>query len=267
MLEQSVRVEDLNVLLVEPSAAQRRIIISEMQAAGVRKIDGIANGSDALAAIRLRAPDLVASAMYLQDMTGAELLTAMRQQSVATDDIPFMLVSSERYPGNLEPVRQAGVMAILPKPFRPRDLQTALVNALDFVEPRRLELDYADVEDIRVLVVDDSALSRRFLLQTFAQLGLERITEAANGAEAVRALGEQRFDLVVTDYNMPQMDGQRLVEYIRNESDDPTVPVFMVTCERDSVRLGSIRQSGVSALCDKPFDMQTVRSILSRLLN
>ncbi|MCP1676240.1 two-component system chemotaxis response regulator CheY [Natronocella acetinitrilica] len=262
----SPNLHELNILLAEPSSTQRRIIIQHLREAGVTHIDDAATVDDAITRARINPPDLVASAMYFDDRTGTDLLVELRRDP-RLGDVPFMLVSSERHPHNLEGIRQSGVMAILPKPFRAHELRLALDNTLSYLEPRRLELDHADVEDVRVLIVDDSALSRRFLRNTLGQMGVEQLVEADNGASAVERLQEQSFDLVVTDYNMPEMDGERLVEYIRNHGSDPTVPVLMVTCERDSARLGSIRQSGVSALCDKPFDMDTVRGILHRLLN
>ena len=265
-LDQGISIEDLTILLVEPSAAQRRIIINHLEAMGIDKVDGVATGEEALTHMERHPPDLVASAMYFDDMTGSELVTRMRGlESLA--DIPFMLVSSEQHPHNLEPVRQAGVIAILPKPFHVDALRTALENTVGLVEPRPLELTFSDVEELKVLIVDDSALSRRFLRTTFAQMGLESIAEAATGTEAVAQLCDRDFDLIVTDYNMPEMDGQALVEHIRQGGTHANVPILMVTCEQDAARLANVRKAGVSALCDKPFNMDTVREHLARLID
>ena len=265
-MDQGISIEDLTILLVEPSAAQRRIILNHLEAMGIDKVDGVAAGEEALTHMERHPPDLVASAMYFDDMTGSELVMRMRA-SDSLADIPFMLVSSEQHPHNLEPVRQAGVMAILPKPFHVDALRTALENTVGLVEPRPLELHFSDVEELEVLIVDDSPLSRRFLRTTFAQMGLESITEAATGTEAVTQLGDRDFDLIVTDYNMPEMDGRALVEYIRQGGTHANVPILMVTCEQDAARLANVRKAGVSALCDKPFNMDTVREHLARLID
>lgn len=265
-MEHGIGIEDLTILLVEPSGAQRRIILNHLQSMGISKVDGAASGQDALARMQRHPPDLVASAMYFEDMTGSDLVVRMRETEELAD-IPFMLVSSEQHPHNLEPVRQAGVIAMLPKPFHVDALRTALENTIGLIEPQRLELSFSDVEDLEILLVDDSPMSRRFLRSTFAQMGVERITEAATGTEAVQHLSEQTFDAVVTDYNMPEMDGRALVEYIRQESSHANVPVLMVTCEQDAARLANVRQAGVSALCDKPFNMDTVREHLARLID
>ena len=75
------------------------------------------------------------------------------------------------------------------------------------------------------------------------------------------------FDLIVTDYNMPQINGKELTEYIRNSSEHSHLPVLMVTSEANDTHLSNIAQSGVNAMCDKPFEPHTVRKLLYQLLD
>ncbi|KAB7619550.1 response regulator [Alkalilimnicola sp. S0819] len=258
--------QDLHILLVEPSLPQSRIILRHLRSMGLDKIDHVVTGAQALEHMGLHPPDLVVSAMYYEDMTGVELITAMRTRE-ALADTPFMLISSETHPHNLEPVRQAGVLAILPKPFVVEDLRVALHTTLDYIEPDRLELDQVDVEDLRVLVVDDSSFSLRHIRHLLAQMGIEQISEAHNGIEAAEQIRDEIFDLVITDYNMPEMDGQELVNYVRHASDQPELPMLMVTSERSEARLAAVRQAGVSAICDKPFNTVNLRELITRLLS
>ena len=90
---------------------------------------------------------------------------------------------------------------------------------------------------------------------------------ATDGQHAVDMLTEQYFDLVVTDYNMPNMDGRELVDHIRNVSSQASVPVLMVTSEENENRLAAVQQSGVSAICDKPFGVDTVRSLVQQIFS
>jgi two-component system chemotaxis response regulator CheY len=178
-----------------------------------------------------------------------------------------MLISSERNTQNLEPIRQAGVLAILRKPFGLEDLRKALYASLDFIAPDRLELDDLEPEDLHILVVDDSRMALRHIVHTLQQMGIERITQARNGREAAELIRDQHFDLVFTDYNMPEMDGEQLAHYIRQVSDQPDIPIVMVTSERDESRLASVQQAGVSALLDKPFQIDVVRELIHRILS
>ena len=97
-------------------------------------------------------------------------------------------------------------------------------------------------------------------------LGLLRITEAVDGSEAIELLKENMFDLVVTDYNMPEVDGKELTKYIRNESGQSHLPILMVTSESNDTHLSNILTEGVTAMCDKPFEPHNVKQILYRIL-
>lgn len=258
-------VGQLDVLLVEPSTTQHRIIkeyLLEMGATGIRRVE---NGGQALAAIDTRPPDLVISAMHLADMTGTELLQTLRD-SEGTLDLPFMLISSETAIRYLEPLRQAGVIAILPKPFDQQQLHASLNAVLDFLEPEPLELSSFAADELKVLIVDDSFTSRHIVRQMLERLGVEQFAEAEDGKQALQMINEEFFDLVVTDYNMPEMDGEQLSQLIRNQSTQPSIPVLMVTSETDQGRLAGIRQSGVSAVFDKPLSVDTLRRALQRIL-
>jgi two-component system chemotaxis response regulator CheY len=124
----------------------------------------------------------------------------------------------------------------------------------------------ADLEGLRVLVVDDSVASRHHLRRLLEQLGIEQIVEAADGKQAVSVLQESMFDLVITDYNMPEMDGRELTEYIRTESWQAEVPILMVTSEQNMGRLAAVERAGVSAICDKPFEASSIRRLISDAL-
>lgn len=256
---------DISVLLVEPSSAQGRVIERYLRQLGVASRTTLANMAEALDEMRAAPPDLVISSMYLPDGTGTELVQAMRGDP-ALADVPFMLISSETHYRYLEPIRQAGVIALLPKPFALEQLRAGLQATLDYLDPGELESrDFAS-EDINALVVDDSSTARRHIARVLGNMGIERITTAENGVEALQRIAEQYFDLVVTDYNMPQMDGRELVEQIRQASGQASVPVLMVSSESDDSRLAAVQNAGVSAICDKPFDAATVKQLLEGML-
>jgi two-component system chemotaxis response regulator CheY len=260
-----LKIEDLSILMVEPSLAQSKIIISRLKEAGVKSVENCHSISSALERLNGFLPDLVVSAMYFPEGTGTDLVTAMRSDP-RLETIPFMLVSSEEKFEYLDPIKQAGVVAILPKPFDGADLKKALISTLDFIEQDDLELDNFDIRDVRILLVDDSNMARRHIGRVLANLGAVRITEAANGRDAIELMQNNEFDLVVTDYNMPVLDGEGLLKYIRTESSQSYVPVIMVTSERNQASLASIRQQGVSAMCDKPFDAAHVKGLFRQLL-
>ncbi|HEC60153.1 hypothetical protein LCGC14_1271990 [marine sediment metagenome] len=262
----SMNLSDLSILLIEPSATQRKIILAHLIEEGVSKIDGVETGKAALDLLQNYMPDLIISSMYLSDMTATELLDTIRA-SESLETINFMLVSSETRFKALEPIRQAGVVAILPKPFNHADLRRALRTTIDYIDPEEMELESYDITELSVLLVDDSLTARNHLQRVLNSLGIQNIQTASNGVEAVQILSGAEFDLIVTDLNMPEMDGQQLTEFVRNEMGNTYVPILMVTSEENETRLGHVQQAGVSAVCDKPFEPQSIREILYRVLD
>jgi two-component system chemotaxis response regulator CheY len=258
-------IQQLEVLLVEPSSTQHKIIEGYLAALGAPGIRWAQDGEAALALMQTNIPDLVISTMHLPDMTGTELVQRMRADERLLD-VAFMLISSETGIRYLEPLRQAGVVAMLPKPCTQDQLRASLFAALEFLEPEPLELDHITPEEMNVLIVDDSFTSRRIIRQMLEKMGIEKISEAENGKQAVEHIEQEFFDLIVTDYNMPEMDGEQLSQFIRKESSQQSVPVLMVTSETDKTRLAGVEQSGVSAIFDKPFNVDTLRTTIQRLL-
>ncbi|MFT7414144.1 MAG: two-component system chemotaxis response regulator CheY [Methylophagaceae bacterium] len=262
----SINLSDLSILLIEPSAMQRKVILTHLVEEGVSKNDGVGTGQAALALLKNYEPDLIISSMYLPDMTATELLGTIRATE-SLKEINFMLVSSETSFKALDPIRQAGVVAILPKPFNHADLRRALRTTVDYIDPEEMELENYDITELKVLLVDDSVTARNHIKRVLNSLGIQNIQTASNGVEAVEILSRAEFDLIVTDLNMPEMDGQQLTEFVRNDMGNTYVPILMVTSEHDQARLGHVQQAGVSAVCDKPFEPQSIREVLYRVLD
>ena len=263
---QRLQISDLNILLIEPSDTQRKIITSLLIKENVAEIDAVSDISSAKNSLKSHGPDLVVSAMYFADGTAIDVLKFIKEDPELAS-IPFMLVSSETKNSKLEEYKQAGISAILPKPFKPEHLKKALKASLDLINEDEIELDYFDITEIRVLLVDDSLLARGHIRRTLEKMGVKNFKEAENGAMATTLVKEHEFDIVVTDYNMPEMDGRELSEFIRFNPDTAHIPIIMVTSESaDSLHMSNIQQTGVNALCDKPFEPSMVKKMIVSLL-
>ncbi|REL32502.1 response regulator [Thalassotalea euphylliae] len=256
---------ELSILLIEPSDTQRKIIVGELEKAGITQITTANNVAESIAIVDRHPPDLITSAMYFDDGTALDVLKHIKTSDKHAD-IAFMLVSSEYKKESLEEFKQSGVVALLPKPFTPEHLSAAINTTIDLLSPDEMELDYFDVNDIRVLLVDDSTLARNHIRRVLNNLGLQKVTEAEDGKQAIGILEDNMFDIVVTDYNMPEVDGRELTKYIREQSQQSHLPVLMVTSESSETHLANIEQDGVNALCDKPFEPQFVKQLLFQLL-
>ena len=119
---------------------------------------------------------------------------------------------------------------------------------------------------IRVLVVEDSPGMRAFVRATLEEDGSFNVTEAANGFEALRLLPRERYDLVVTDINMPDIHGLELLSFMRKSDVHATTPVIIVSTEaaqRDRERGMAL---GANAYLTKPFEPEALRATAHRVV-
>jgi CheY-like chemotaxis protein len=250
----------LKVLLVEPSRTQSVIIRKYLQAQGVQHTFAVASGQEALKVVRSEPLDAILSALHLPDMTGVELAQRLRAESKAAEP-GFVLISSEAESSEAGTLSKCGNAVHLRKPFTPEQL----VEALRLVSDHNTPCLSTAKGKLRVLIVDDSAAARVHLRGVLTGLGLAQFVEAADGAQAVAAVARQAFDLIVTDYNMPFMDGRGLVGYLKQNPATASVPIIMVTTETEPAKLEAVRGLGVAAVCDKSFPPEIVRKVIDDL--
>jgi two-component system chemotaxis response regulator CheY len=260
----------LKVLLVEPSRTQSAIIRKHLQTQGVQDIAAVATGTEALQALRTESRNLVICALHLADTTGLQLAEQIRDEHKSAPPA-FVLISSEAESKDVGSLSRLGKAILLKKPFTAAQLDDAirLVSAgpPTSLAPRPSSLVPSQGPGRpRVLIVDDSAAARVHVRNVLTGLGLSQFVEAPDGARAVAAVAGDRFDLIVTDYNMPFMDGRSLVAFLKQNHATAAVPIIMVTTEKDQAKLDAVRQLGVAAVCDKSFPAETVRNILERLV-
>jgi serine/threonine protein kinase len=251
----------VKVLLVEPSRTQSGIIRKYLQGQGVEEIVTAASGKDALEAFRTARPDAIVSALHLPDMTGVQLAQQVREEAKASAP-GFVLISSESESSDAGSLSKCGHAVLVKKPFTPEQL----LSALRVVSQRSQSAAPAiDRGNLRVLIVDDSAAARLHVRNVLAGMGVAKFAEAADGAQAVAAVARETFDLIVTDYNMPLMDGRGLVGYLKQNPATASVPIIMVTTETDPAKLEAVRLLGVTAVCEKSFPPEIVRKTLDEL--
>lgn len=113
-------------------------------------------------------------------------------------------------------------------------------------------------EQLRILVVDDIASMRRLVTAFLHELGYQKITQAANGTEALSLLQKDAFDLVVTDWCMPRMSGLELLQMIRKDPDLKQLAVLLITAEARKENIVAAAQSGANGYVVKPFTITTL---------
>lgn len=120
---------------------------------------------------------------------------------------------------------------------------------------------------IKVLVVDDFATMRKVIRNLLKQVGFENIVEAEDGVNALRVLKSQKIDLVVSDWNMPNMTGLDLLKAVRADEDLKQTPFLMVTAEALQDNVIAAVKAGVSNYIVKPFTADVLNEKISKILD
>jgi two-component system chemotaxis response regulator CheY len=120
---------------------------------------------------------------------------------------------------------------------------------------------------IKVLVVDDFATMRKVIRNLLKQVGYENIVEAEDGVNALRILKSQKIDLVVSDWNMPNMTGLDLLKAVRADEDLKQTPFLMVTAEALQDNVIAAVKAGVSNYIVKPFTAEVLNEKISKILD
>lgn len=118
---------------------------------------------------------------------------------------------------------------------------------------------------MKILVVDDFSTMRRIIKNLLKDLGFTNIQEADDGLTALPMLKQNNFDFVITDWNMPGMQGIDLLKEIRSNEKLKSIPVLMVTAEAKKEQIVTAAQAGVNGYVVKPFTAATLKEKLEKI--
>lgn len=120
-------------------------------------------------------------------------------------------------------------------------------------------------KNMKILVVDDFSTMRRIIKNLLRDLGFTNVSEADDGSTALPMLQNGDFDFVVTDWNMPGMQGIDLLREIRKDDKLKHLPVMMVTAEAKKEQIVAAAQAGVNGYIVKPFTAATLKGKLDKI--
>jgi len=117
----------------------------------------------------------------------------------------------------------------------------------------------------RFLVVDDFSTMRRIVRNLLKELGYSNVDEAEDGSMALSKLRSEHFDFVISDWNMPVMDGLTMLQNIRADAALSKLPVLMVTAEAKKENIIAAAQAGANGYVVKPFTAATLDEKLTKV--
>lgn len=117
-----------------------------------------------------------------------------------------------------------------------------------------------------LITVDDSSTMRRIIKNTLLKIGFSNVLEAGNGIEALEVIAQNKVDLIITDWNMPEMDGLTFVKALRSKDQYKEVPILMITTEAAKEDILTALRSGVNNYVVKPFTPEILQEKVFKLL-
>ena len=120
---------------------------------------------------------------------------------------------------------------------------------------------------MKILIVDDFSTMRRIVKNLLKQNGFTNLDEAEDGAQAYDKLKQGGFGFVVSDWNMPNMDGLELVKAVRANPDIKELPILMVTAEAEKEKVITAIQAGVNNYIVKPFTGETLKEKMDKIFD
>lgn len=120
-------------------------------------------------------------------------------------------------------------------------------------------------KNMKFLVIDDFPTMRRIVRNLLKELGYSNVEEAEDGVDALAKLRETKFDFVVSDWNMPNLDGLEMLKQIRQDDALKHLPVLMVTAEAKKENIIAAAQAGASGYVVKPFTAGTLEEKLNKI--
>lgn len=122
------------------------------------------------------------------------------------------------------------------------------------------------MSDLKILAVDDSPTMRRIIINTLKRAGYSKIVEANDGKDALAKMKVEDFNVVITDWNMPEMDGLTFVTNIRADEKYKDMPILMVTTRSVKDDILEAMKAGVNNYIVKPFTPDTLKEKIEQII-
>jgi CheY-like chemotaxis protein/class 3 adenylate cyclase len=242
------------VLLVDDSPLIHRHTVPILEEAGYQVVSAM-DGEEALARVAERRPDLVITDVEMPRLDGYGLCKRLKH-APETAHLPVLICSALGEAQDLERGFDAGADDYLVKPVLPEELGTRV---------RQLFQGLMSASRERILVVDDSPAQRHYVQDCLLRQGFD-VVVADNGRVGLERAQARPPDLVISDYDMPEMNGFEMVLLLKRDPHTRDVPVIMLTARDTRRDVAQMRAAGATAYLVKPFAQDKCVATVERTL-
>ncbi len=120
--------------------------------------------------------------------------------------------------------------------------------------------------ELKILAIDDSPTMRRIIINTLKRAGYDDVIEASDGKDALAKMKVEKINFVITDWNMPEMDGLTLVTTLRTMDEYKSLPILMITTRSVKDDIVEAMKAGVNNYIVKPFTPETLKAKIDQVL-
>nr|MBF0220910.1 response regulator [Desulfobulbaceae bacterium] len=245
----------LNILLVEDSAVIRKKLKLHIEKLDY-KVTEVADGEEAFKCACQNQFDLVITDVDMPVKNGLQLCKDLRDTS-STKSLPVIMVSDFDSEDDISKGFEAGASAYLPKSEVLERLQEQITNVLASSSFRSVHT---------ILIVEDTPTIRKAIKYGLIQAGFKVLT-ASNGKEAIDMLRKKKVNLILSDIEMPEMDGFALCRQLKADSDLHEIPIVIMSTHSERSYMKRVVELGAATYLVKPFNPEELIIIIDRILS
>jgi two-component system, sensor histidine kinase and response regulator len=210
---------DKNILIVTNSDDQQTACKDQLELMGFENIFNAINGVKALEVLNTNSIDLILSDWDMPEMDGLKFLKTLNEET-SLKGTPFIFLTAHADEDKNREAMAYGAVDYIVQPSSPGNLEENIEVILN--------------RGIRnILIVEDSDLQREISIAQLQQIGFEKITGAANGIEAIEYLENNPVDFILSDWEMPDMNGLELLKKVKENPSLKNIPFLILTAHND----------------------------------
>lgn len=243
--------EKNDILIVDSSTVNRATLVSYLYELGYETVVEAIDGIEAFNYIIQTDFQLVITDVKLPKMDGLELLKSIKM-SDTKGHIPVVVCGDDISEDNIKQAISLQASGFLQKPIIKDQLKTLIDNILNS-KNKKLNTD------MQILVVDDVLSARKIARKYLKQLGFQNIIEANSARSAVKEVLKKEVDLILTDWCMPEIDGNELIKMLKTRDETKDIPIIMVSSFSDDKRIMEATEAGAKSFIAKPYGVDVLK--------
>jgi len=226
------------------------------------------DGYDGIQIAKKHKPSIILLDIIMPKLDGFMICGALKR-NVNTNNIPVIFMTGIKSKEHIQKAIKIGASDYIVKPFVLSDLLTKLRKIMESKEPLRFKNSKEKKEikvELKILVVSDSQIMRNILINSVKKAGYSNVKEAKNGKDALSRLMMGDFNFLITDWDMPLMNGIELTKAIRSDEKLKNIPVLMVKSKYKNKDILKVKNAGVNDYISTGYDASKLKDKISEIL-